>query len=171
MVIFSVSGSLRKQSSNSALLKTMISLAPAGTEFISYQGLAELPHYNADLDTEKVPEAVRELRGAVKRSQAILIATPDYSHGIPGSLKNALDWLSTTNGLEGKPVAVVMGQANDDTFAMDALVEVLKAMKATILPELVKTISSATQETNSPQTWHELQSLVETLVLRARAKS
>jgi chromate reductase len=171
VVIFSLSGSLREQSSNTALLKTMKNLGPAGVEFIMYKSLGELPHYNADLDTAKVPDAVRELRGAVNRSQGIMITTPEYAHGIPGALKNALDWLVNTTALEGKPVAVVMGQTDEGTFARDALVEVLKTMKAKIVPELVKTISGAHDKANSPQTWHELQSVVENLILISRAKS
>jgi NAD(P)H-dependent FMN reductase len=169
MVIFALSGSLRTGSSNTSILHTMKSLAPAGTEFIIYDKLGSLPHFNPDLDNEKLPEEVKGLRGMINRSSAIVISTPEYAHGVPGSLKNALDWLVSTVVLENKSTAVIMGSSSEGNYAREALVEVLKTMNAKVESELV--ISGVRMKNNDPQTWHELKTFIENLILAARPKS
>jgi NAD(P)H-dependent FMN reductase len=149
----------------------MKSLAPAGNEFIIYDKIGELPHFNPDLDNEKAPPEVRELRGMINRSDAIVISTPEYAHGIPGSLKNALDWLVSTVLLENKPVAVILGSASEGTFARDALLEVLRTMNAKVSSQLVLTVSGVRMKTAEPQLWQELKNLAEELVLVARPQS
>ncbi|MFL5786266.1 MAG: NADPH-dependent FMN reductase [Bacteriovoracaceae bacterium] len=171
MVIFAISGSFRHGSSNTSLLHTMKSLAPAGNEFIIYDKIGELPHFNPDLDNEKVPPEVKELRGMLNRSDAIVISTPEYAHGIPGSLKNALDWLVSTVLLENKPVAVILGSASEGSFAKDALLEVLRTMNAKVGPQLVLTVSGVRMKTADPKLWHELKTLAEEIVLTARPQS
>ncbi len=153
------------------LLHTMKSFTPAGVEFLIYESLATLPPFNPDLDNEKLPPAVKELRGMLNRSNAILISTPEYAHGIPGTLKNALDWLVSTVLLENKPVAIVMGSSSDGSYARDSLVEVLKTMNASVPSHLVKTISGLRERTNDPQLWQEMKDLTENLILASRPKS
>lgn len=147
----------------------MKSVAPAGTEFIIYERLGELPHFNPDLDAdEKIPSAVRELRGMLNRSNAIIISTPEYAHGVPGSLKNALDWLVSTTVLENKPTGILLGSAGDAQHAKESLVEVLKTMNAKIIPDLVTTISGVRSKVDDPMTWQELKNFVEHLQLSAK---
>lgn len=110
MRVLGISGSLRHESHNSALLRAAAERLPAGAELIPYEQLAEIPPYDEDVEMQAVPEPVRELRDAIRDADAILIATPEYNHSIPGQLKNALDWASRPAGksaLNGKPAAVV----------------------------------------------------------------
>jgi chromate reductase len=110
MRILGISGSLRRGSHNTDLLRAAALSLPPGVELELYAGLGELPHYNADLDTEPELEPVARLRGSIADADGVLIATPEFNGSIPGLLKNALDWASRPfpgNALRGKPVAVV----------------------------------------------------------------
>lgn len=171
MTIFTISGSLRQSSSNTQILHTIKSVAPAGTEIILYDNMGGLPHFNPDLDNENVPAEVKELRGMINRSSAIVISTPEYAHGIPGSLKNALDWLVSTVVLENKPVGIIMGSASEGSYAKDSLVEVLKTMNARTNSELILTISGVREKSDNPDTWQKLASFVENLCLSTQLKS
>lgn len=107
--ILAISGSLREQSSNTALMKAMIGLAPERMRFSIYDGLGGLPHFNPDDDTDEkaVAAPVRELRERLEAADGVLIVTPEYANGVPGSLKNALDWMVSTTVWLNKPTAVV----------------------------------------------------------------
>jgi chromate reductase len=110
MKILGISGSLRRGSHNTSLLRAAAQSLPSGVELELYDGLADLPHYDADLDVEPVPEPVARLREAIAEADAVLISTPEFNGSIPGALKNALDWASRPfpdSALKGKPVAVV----------------------------------------------------------------
>jgi NAD(P)H-dependent FMN reductase len=100
-------GSLRAGSSNDSVLRTAQAVAPAQVSAAYYRGLAELPHFNPDDDTDPLPAPVAELRAAISEAAAILICTPEYAGTLPGSFKNLLDW--TVGGTEicDKPVAWV----------------------------------------------------------------
>jgi chromate reductase, NAD(P)H dehydrogenase (quinone) len=109
MRVLGISGSLRRDSHNSKLLRTAAELLPSGVELEVYEGLKAIPPYDAD-DEQSVDAAVTELREAIADADAVLVATPEYNASIPGVLKNALDWVSrphATNSLRGKPAAVV----------------------------------------------------------------
>jgi chromate reductase len=102
-------GSLRRGSINRALMRAAIESAP-GNLRITPREIGELPLYNADLEKEVAPAVVAELREAVRRSDGLLVATPEYNHGVPGVLKNAIDWLSrpvSDSALDGKFAAVI----------------------------------------------------------------
>src|SRR5580658_832963 len=107
MRILAISGSLRANSSNTAVLMAAARLAPAGTEIVLYDGLAGLPHFNPDLDTDDAPAPVRALRRDIGQSDGLLISSPEYARGVPGSLKNALDWLVSSLEFPEKPVALI----------------------------------------------------------------
>jgi chromate reductase, NAD(P)H dehydrogenase (quinone) len=111
MRILGISGSLRRDSYNTALLAHAGDLFEAeGAEFEIYRGLREIPPYDEDYDTEQAPEAVLRIREAVRGADAVFFVTPEYNSSIPGALKNALDWISrpvATNPLRYKPVAVI----------------------------------------------------------------
>ena len=107
--VVGIAGSLRRGSLNGALLQAAVELAPAALEIIPH-GLSEIPLYNADLEAGAVPRAVYDLRVAVMQADAVLIATPEYNHGVPGVLKNAIDWLSrppADSALNGKPCGII----------------------------------------------------------------
>jgi len=110
MRVLGISGSLRTGSLNSALLRAAAERLPAGAELVTYERLAEIPPYDEDVELEATPAVVEELRQAVRDADAVLIATPEYNHSIPGQLKNALDWVSRPAGksaLNGKPAAAI----------------------------------------------------------------
>lgn len=107
MKLLAISGSLRQQSSNTTLMKAVIGLAPTNMKFTIYGGLGDLPHFNPDLDADDGPVTVRELRTQLQKADGVLICTPEYGNGVPGVLKNALDWLVSTTELMNKPTAVI----------------------------------------------------------------
>jgi len=108
--ILGISGSLRSGSHNTALLRAAALSLPPAAELEVYDGLRDLPPYDADADVEPVDAAVARLREAIAGADGVIIATPEFNGSIPGALKNALDWASRPfpdNALKGKPVAVV----------------------------------------------------------------
>lgn len=107
MRILAISGSLRAASSNTAVIEAARLLAPSDTEVVIYHGLGELPHFNPDVEMGVLPPAVAELRAVVGDADALLVCSPEYAHGVPGSMKNALDWLVGGPEFVGKPVALV----------------------------------------------------------------
>jgi chromate reductase len=111
MRILGISGSLRRDSYNSALLRHAGELFEAeGAEFEIYDGLRDIPAYDSDDDTDVAPATVAHLRAAVREADAVFFTTPEYNSSIPGALKNALDWVSrplATNAIRNKPVAVI----------------------------------------------------------------
>ena len=110
MRILGISGSLRRDSHNTRLLRAAAGALPPEAELVIYDGLRELPPYDADLDTEPAEPAVARLREAITDADGVLIATPEFNGSIPGVLKNALDWASRPfpgSSLSGKPVAVL----------------------------------------------------------------
>jgi chromate reductase len=110
MRILGLSGSLRRDSHNTRLLRGAAQLLPAGTELELFDGLAEIPPYSEDAERSQTPDAVAALKAAIARADAVLVATPEYNGSIPGVLKNALDWASRPRAqtpLAGKPAAVI----------------------------------------------------------------
>jgi chromate reductase len=136
ITILAISGSLRARSSNTAMLRALAALAPAGLSVEIYAGLAELPPFNPDLDPEgdssALPATVRELRALVGRAAGLVIASPEYAHGIAGALKNALDWLVGSQEFPGKPLAL-LNAAPRASHAYAALAEVLTTMNARLV--------------------------------------
>jgi len=130
MKIIAICGSLRAQSSNRALLQAALKVAPEGVEVTIYEGLAGLPHFNPDDDEEGTtpPPAVAELRSLLASADGILISSPEYAHGVPGSLKNALDWLVSDGALVDKPIALINASPVGGQYAQSSLVETLTTM-------------------------------------------
>jgi chromate reductase, NAD(P)H dehydrogenase (quinone) len=137
--VLAISGSLRRDSHNTALLRAAAERAPAGVELELWHGLKAVPPYDEDDDHpsrgaggDLAPAAVTALRSAVAGADAVLLATPEYNHSIPGALKNALDWISrpiATNPLRNKPVAVI-GASTGIFGAVWAQAELRKVLSA-----------------------------------------
>jgi chromate reductase, NAD(P)H dehydrogenase (quinone) len=138
MKVLGISGSLRHDSHNSALLRAAAERLPAGVELVPFERLGEIPPYDEDVEVRDVPEPVRDLRVAIRDADAILIATPEYNHSIPGLLKNALDWASRPAGqsaLNGKPAATIGASTGmfGAVWAQAELRKVLGAMGGRVL--------------------------------------
>jgi NAD(P)H-dependent FMN reductase len=127
-------GSLRSASSNRALLLAAQQLAPAGVNVVLYEGLAGLPPFNPDIEegNAPLPPPVGALRRAVGEAEALLVACPEYAHGVPGSFKNLLDWLVGSLEFPNKPV-VLFNAAARAHHAQAQLAETLHTMNARLL--------------------------------------
>ena len=133
MKVLAVSGSLRRDSHNTSLLRAAEELVPADVELELWDGLKAVPPYDEDDDVDPAPEPVARLRTAIFGADAVLFATPEYNSSVPGQLKNALDWVSrplATNVLRNKPVAVV-GASTGAFGAVWAQAELRKILAAT----------------------------------------
>src|SRR6516225_1559549 len=133
MQILAISGSLRAASTNTVLLNAAAVLAPENLKIIVYAGLADLPHFNPDLDND-APEAVKDFRSQLAKSAGVIISSPEYAHGVPGVLKNALDWLVASGELYEKPIALFSASPRA-TFAQASLTLTLNVMMARVVPE------------------------------------
>ena len=131
--VLAISGSLRRASSNTALLTAAALLAPAGMTVELFDGLDGLPHFNPDREHEPHP-ALERLRRTVAACDGLIFSTPEYAHGVPGSLKNALDWLVGGHEITNKPVAV-LNPSPYSTFAVASLVETLRTMSGRVVEE------------------------------------
>jgi chromate reductase, NAD(P)H dehydrogenase (quinone) len=140
--LLAISGSLRRASTNTAALEALARLAPDGVKLLLYRDLAKLPPFNPDddLEDEPRPEPVETLRALVAGSDALVIAAPEYAHGLPGALKNALDWLVASETFAGKPTALI--NTSPRAFhAQASLREILSTMAARLIPEAFASIS------------------------------
>ncbi|MBB6735189.1 NADPH-dependent FMN reductase [Cohnella zeiphila] len=108
-LVLGVSGSLREQSVNTAILKAMRNLAPEGIRFELFEGLDRLPYFSTDLDQDTLPEpeAVGRWRGRLRQADAVVLCTPEFAAGVPGVLKNALEWTVSSAEFMNKPTAVI----------------------------------------------------------------
>jgi NAD(P)H-dependent FMN reductase len=130
--ILAISGSLRRASSNSALIGAAARLTPASVEMSIYRELAELPPFNPDLEGDSAPEAVTRFRSTLQACDAVLISSPEYAHGVPGVVKNALDWVVGSGELLDKPIALINASARA-RHAWASLVETLAVMSASVI--------------------------------------
>lgn len=131
MRILALSGSLRASSINSALLRAMAQLAPPDLSIVIYAALGELPLFNPDLE-QPAPASVARFQRAVAEADGLLIASPEYAHGVTGTIKNALDWLVGFEPFAFKHVAV-LNTSPRSSHADAALRETLKTMAAIIV--------------------------------------
>ena len=132
MRILGLSGSLRRDSHNTNLLKAAGRLLPEGVELVVFDRLGEIPHFNEDYEASP-PAAVLALKEAIEQADGLLVATPEYNHSLPGVLKNAIDWASrpiAETPLRGKPAAVI-GASTSLFGAVWAQAEMRKVLGAT----------------------------------------
>jgi NAD(P)H-dependent FMN reductase len=134
--ILALSGSLRARSTNTEVLRAAAILAPATVQLTLYSGLASIPPFNPDLDFEGaiLPAPVQDLRRQIARADAVLICSPEYAHGVPGVLKNALDWLVSGTEIVHKPVALLNASPRS-THAQASLAEILRTMSAHVVAD------------------------------------
>jgi chromate reductase, NAD(P)H dehydrogenase (quinone) len=133
MQILAISGSLRAASTNATLLKAAAALVPEDVTLNLYDGLGDLPPFNPDVDKYPPHAAVADFRSQLRQSAAVIFSTPEYAHGVPGVLKNALDWVVASGELYGKPVALFSASPRAG-YAQASLVETLTVLSARVVP-------------------------------------
>ncbi|MFI0845812.1 NADPH-dependent FMN reductase [Mesorhizobium sp. IMUNJ 23232] len=131
--LIGLSGSLRAASTNTTLLRALQSEAPQGCALALYDRLGALPIFNPDDEGERLPPEAARLNEAVSRADGVVISCPEYAHGIPGGLKNALDWLVSGPAAVGKPVMLIHA-SHRSQVSRDALREVLRTMSFNVFP-------------------------------------
>ncbi len=123
-----ISGSLRRRSTNTAVMRTACAVAIPGVAAVFYEGLADLPHFNPDDDTDPIPSPVVDLRRQIHASDAVVFSTPEYAGALPGSFKNLLDWTIGDNqpgSIYQKPVAWINAAPRKAVAAHESLRKVL----------------------------------------------
>ena len=182
--VVALSGSLRAGSTNSALVRAAADTAPEGVRVTIYEGLGGLPHFSPELDgppfgpAPSAPRPVQELRALLASADGILIGTPEYAFGVPGSLKNALDWLVSSGELWRKPVVIFSASpsALGGEKAFAALRLTLTALEAEIVDAGSFTLPFARSKVTpdgrvtDPDTADRLKSSVAALVQAMEAK-
>jgi chromate reductase len=119
MHILALSGSNRRASTNTALLKALSAVAPEGMEITICDGLGQLPIFSPDLEGPDRPKAVSDFIARIKAADGVIIASPEYVRALPGGLKNALDWLVSGEELIGKPIALAHASHRGDDMLTD----------------------------------------------------
>lgn len=146
--VFAICGSIRTQSANLSIIQYVAEIVSKEIKVEIYNNLAALPHFNPDLDKERAPEIVEELRSKIKNADGVLICTPEYVFSLPGSLKNAIEWCVSTTVFSEKPVALITASASG-VKAHESLQLVMKTIYADIREETQLLIQGAKGKVNS----------------------
>lgn len=175
MHLVTVSGSLGANSTNTKIMRAAAALAPAGTTVTLYEGLDDLPHFSPerDRDEETAPASVAHLRNLLQAADALLICTPEYAFGIPGALKNALDWTVSSGSLNEKTVAVIAASPlySGGANAHAALLLTLSALGARVPADVKLTIPTINAKLSpdgtitDPALLQDLRGLMDTLTM------
>lgn len=166
--LFAISGSLRAGSSNHTILQHLGQMMPPGIGYAIYEGLGTIPAFDPGLDNDGPPSSVSDLRKRISEADAIIICTPEYAYGVPGALKNALDWTVSSGSFSGKPVALITASTGGEN-AHEAMIKILGALDAklsqetTLLIPFIRTkIDKGT--VSDEETGNKLQNLLNSLL-------
>ena len=159
--------SLRAASLNTAALRALQKCAPENVAVSTYEGIGSLPHFNPDVEMSALPDVVADLRRRVTAADGLVIACPEYAHGIPGSFKNALDWLVGMPDFPGTPVMLI-NTSPRSVHAQEALREVLATMSARLVPEADVTIELRQRSADDPSIIEALQAGLRAFVRTCR---
>lgn len=127
MQFLAISGSLRSSSTNTALLRTMALHAPGGVRVDLFDGMGGLPIFNPDQEGDRTPDPVARMIDQMASCDGVIVASPEYAHGVPGGLKNALDWMVSRDVAVGKP-ALMVHASSRSIISRAQLSEILKTM-------------------------------------------
>ena len=134
MKILAISGSARRESTNTAMLRAIAAFAPEGVEVVVFDGVGGLPVFSPDLDNDP-PAEVRAYIGLVEASDGVIVSSPEYVRALPGGMKNAIDWLVSRETLVGKPMALMHASHRGDDM-LESLRNVLATVSNRFAPEL-----------------------------------
>ncbi|MEW6632713.1 MAG: NADPH-dependent FMN reductase [Pseudomonadota bacterium] len=135
--LLAISGSLRAASTNSALIEALAANAPPDCRVTIYDGLGRLPIFNPDDEGERTPPEAALLIEAVTHADGIIVSCPEYAHGVPGGMKNALDWLVSRDAAVGKP-AMLVHASQRSLHARAALAEIMRTMSFAMYEETLE---------------------------------
>ena len=169
--ILAISGSLRAGSANTKILEALMGSVSDSISLSIYDGLAHLPHFNPDIDGDEALAPVEDWRARLKQADGVLFCTPEYAHGVPGALKNALDWIVSSGEFMHKPTAVISASPSPDggDRANASLVQTLRVMMADIGEGATLCIPAASAKLNDqgevtdPITKQAIHALLDTL--------
>ncbi|WP_257208195.1 NADPH-dependent FMN reductase [Bacillus cereus] len=170
--ILAISGSLRKNSSNTNVLYAISNLKSENIDFQFYEGLEHLPYFSPEADTDDPPASVKDLREQLKLADGVIICTPEYARGVPGVLKNALDWVVSSGEFMNKPVAVISASSRitGGDKAHESIMLTLQMIEANIPKESTLQIGVVGTKINSkaeildPTTREQLKSVLNSLI-------
>jgi chromate reductase, NAD(P)H dehydrogenase (quinone) len=145
--IIALCGSTRKNSTNLNLIKAVADLGKHKFRIILFENLSTIPHFNPDLDNEQPPQSVIDFRKQLKEADGVLICTPEYAMGVPGTLKNAIDWTVSSMEFSRKPTALITASSMGEK-AHASLLETLKVIEADISSETQLLISFVKTKVN-----------------------
>lgn len=134
--ILAISGSTKAISTNALYITAISRLLGADFEVINFSSITVIPHFNPDLDQENPLQAVEALRSAIKKADGIIISTPEYAMGLPGSLKNLLDWTVSSASFSGKPILALVASTQGEK-AYQSIIDILTVIEARISPLLI----------------------------------
>jgi len=134
--IFAISGSTKANSTNGLYIAAIIELLGNDFEVLSFPSIADVPHFNPDLDLEHPPKAVADLRLKIQQAQGIIISTPEYAMGLPGSLKNLLDWTVSSASFSQKPVLALVASTQGEK-AYQSIIDILTVIEAKLSAQLI----------------------------------
>jgi len=167
--VIAISGSTRQNSVNHSLIKAIAELSAANLDITIFDSIANLPQFNPDNDGDDVAREVSNFRQQLNNADAIFICTPEYAHGVPGALKNAIDWTISSSQFPNKPTMLITASTGGN-FGHKALMETLKAIEAKNIDNLqmvipfVKTKISLDNKITDEKTLAEIKTLIAGLI-------
>ena len=167
--VMAIVGSLSARSSNHSVIEHIRAASANRLDIKLYDGLRDLPHFNPDLDTDDPPEEVKVLRKIIRESDGVLISTPEYIFGVPGALKNAIDWTVSSADFLDKPVALITASSAGEK-AHDSLLLTLRTVDAVIGEDAAVLIShvraklDADRKIKHPETIEKLDRLIASFI-------
>lgn len=167
--IFAISGSLREGSSNHSILQFLARIIPTEDNYTIYDRLRDIPAFDPGIDTDSLPAPVADFREKLSQADGIIICTPEYAFGVPGALKNALDWTVSSGSFSGKPTALITASTGGEN-AHEAMIKILGAIDAKLVPEtklliqFVRSKINASGNVTDPDTNQKLKTLIDTFM-------
>jgi chromate reductase len=167
--ILAISGSTRQRSTNLNLIKAISELAADTLDIHIFQGLSDIPHFNPDIDTDDPPKPVADFRKQLREADGILICTPEYAMGVPGTLKNAIDWTVSSCEFSHKPVVLITASSVGEK-GHRSLLETLRIIESNIpddsqlLISFVKTKVSSDGRITDNETLEQIKKVIDSLV-------
>ncbi len=167
--VLAILGSTRQNSTNHSLIKAIADLSAESLDITVFDGIANLPQFNPDNDGESIASEVADFRQQLNNAEGILICTPEYAHGVPGTLKNAIDWTISSSEFPHKPTMLITA-STDGSYGHKALMETLKAIEAKNVDNLqmvilfAKTKISIDKKITDKKTFADVKALIATFI-------